>query len=204
MSGLFETYSSPHYVILNELANTIDKTFSNGVSDYDEITFRVPLRYNLGNVAIVDIETSGFVPYRGGLVTFGAIKGNEIIITQRLKSGGGYHKVFRQKYIDIVNRWNEEDSIDLYAYNSSFESKWLECRFYELMKTKRKKDESVEFSDFHFGDASKDMTRWWRSAKRGDYSSHGKIILHNCNCLIKELSLFLIYRDSIDGGIVVE
>lgn len=180
---------------------TVDKLlddFDDAIVSEDYFEVFLPTKIDLCDVAIVDVETSGFNPGYGGLLTLGVVFDDLICIRQRTSSGG-FHEVFRQDCIDFLSDIDKS----FYAYNRSFEERWLGRRFkfgeIEINGFgNRSKDSCVSFRDFHYGEGSDVIDEWRNWKSKGDPKYIKEIVKHNFNCLIKETSLFMVNNDFLD------
>ena len=155
------------------------------------MVFEMQMRVGLnGKTAVVDIETSGFAPY-GSMVTFGVVKGDRMLIFQRLSSTPEARGYFKDK---ILTELVELDGMDVFAFCHSFEKGFLgdKVKWRELQPAcGGKKDEVVKFKHTHFGEG-KDVPVWWKSWKKTkDIEYIRNIIVHNANCLVKEVAILL-------------
>jgi hypothetical protein len=155
--------------------------------DFIKLEFPLIVALN-GKNAIVDIETSGFIPY-GKVVTFGCIFKGKMVIIQRLKSGAKATDAFMQ---EIRHYLEDMADFDKYAFCCMFEQQFLGAyhNWKEIQpKCGGKKDDIVKFKHFHFGEGS-DVPGWWKKWKNSkDVVALRSIIVHNANCLIKEMAI---------------
>lgn len=179
----------------------------------DYVAIKIPMRIEIPRDAVVDIETSGYSPSRGGIVTLGIFSRNYIIIIQRISGHHSNFADFCKSYLaELMKERNEDTELGivkipaierLWAYNRSFETLWLELPFEEIWPYKTKKDTCIRFDHFGFGTGA-DIKGWWKEAKHGRtlegrIENFSKIVMHNFNCVVKETAIFMSQDKAFSG-----
>lgn len=191
MKTMFDAFESDFKESVDDAVKLCDSSF---------IEIIIPMKVGLDeNVSIVDIETTGLDPSRNKLITLGMIYGHNLHIMQRMKED---KDDFKDRCIEHITELNRHGILEFYAYNCSFESRFLgnHLSWNEIMPYRIKKDECVKFDHFHFG-TGKEAVAWWKKwEKTGEIEYIENIMRHNVNCLLKEFAIFSVnYSNFRDG-----
>ena len=162
------------------------------------------------NGTIVDVETTSIDPKDGEIVTVGFFSANKICIFQRIDPS----QEGMRKFFSVLYNWAHFYPRPFYAYNKSFEEKWLQTHFdHDLMgkwKSAAEKkikngrslkwprvSELISLPHNYYGMQDidgKDVPRIWKEyCDNGDKNTEmlERIILHNLNDLIREACLLM-------------
>jgi len=162
--------------------------------DFSRIThilFTFPMKINLGNDVILDVETTGFMPGRASLVTVGMFVGDSIKIFQRVSTDTPSFSRFMNTYISELVKGGK----NLWAFNSAFEKRWIDAPFNEIWPYKISKDTCIRLEHFGFG-VGEDIPNWWHlflaKKERETRIEHlANIVKHNFNCIVKETAIWM-------------
>jgi len=158
----------------------------------------VPLRIDLKDFAVIDLETWSFKRDLSSIVTYGIVYRDSLLILQRTSKGPGFDDRLAEIHSRVV-----ADGVDLCAFNKSFEASYLKGfggTWHEIWPSKMKKDECIHFSHFSYG-AGDECTDWWKSfGSDGDRKWLWKIVKHNTTCLIKETAIVMTKDQICDLG----
>jgi len=156
------------------------------------MTVVVPMNISIDSkLAIVDIETTGIDANRNKIVTCGVINSNKMIIEQCYNPDFEFRDFVKGSIFDLGYRYGVER---FYAFNCGFEKRFIGGGFdwREIQPYRISKDNCIHFDHYGFG-VGKDVVKWWRSWKKsGNLVDLRNIVLHNSQCLLKELAIFMV------------
>ena len=166
------------------------------------ICLNVPLNISIAeNIIVVDIETTGLHPSDGSqIVTFGYIKGGSLVILQRTKPG----IEFDGEIEEVMRQFDDANGVKIFAFNKMFEfaflGKYASCThitFHEIQPQFRvSKDKTIKYAHYGYGEGRQGPYLWAQYLQTKNTDCLKKIVMHNSQCLLKELAIFMVNDDN--------